>query len=196
MRVRNFFGASVLLLAAPLANATPFSFGCTDCPLDVGPGAGTVTTSTISVGAGGSILDLNVFISIAHTFSADLDIFIIHQLTGTTVELASDLGGSEDDAYLNTTFDDSAATAIADATPPFNGTFSPIGMLSDFDGELLSGDWTLSITDDFDLDGGQLLDWSIFGETDMASVPEPEIATLMVLGLLGLGLARRRRRSV
>ena len=118
MRVRNFFGASVLLLAAPLANAAPFNFGCTDCPLSVGPGAGTVTTSTINVGATGPIMDLNVFVSIEHTFSGDLDIFIIHQLTGTTVELASDLGGSEDDAYLNTTFDDSAATAIADEGPP------------------------------------------------------------------------------
>ena len=191
MNYKSILGATALVFALPYAQAAPFDFGCTDCPITISSVGTPTITSTINVGGGGSITDLNVFINITHTFSADLDIFLIHDDTGTTVELTTDNGGSSDDAYTDTIFDDDAAVNIVDAVAPFSGTFSPEGMLADFNGESLAGSWTLSISDDFNLDGGELVDWAIFG-TDDTAVPEPGILSLLALGLVGIGFARRR----
>lgn len=193
MKIKALVSALALMIAMPFAQGAAFDFSCSDCPLDITSDGTPTVTSTINVGASGALNDINVFISIAHTFSADLDIFLTHDDTGTTVELATDNGGGFDDAYLDTTFDDAAAVNIADAATPFAGTFAPEGLLADFNGEDLLGSWTLTVMDDFTLDGGMVLDWGIFGDAQMAAVSEPGIVSLLGLGLIGMGIARRRR---
>ena len=79
---------------------------------------------------------------------------------GTQVILAQDLGGSGDN-YTNTIFDDQASASITTGTPPFTGTFKPQGVLANFNGKNVSGNWTLHITDDSNSDGGNLLSWAI-----------------------------------
>ena len=77
------------------------------------------------------------------------------------MELFTDVGGSADN-FLNTTFDDEAATPITGGTAPFAATFRPEGLLSDFDGEDGSGVWTLELGDDFTgADTGTLVSWSL-----------------------------------
>ena len=44
---------------------------------------------------------------------------------------------------------------------PFAGTYRPQGLLSDFDGELIGGNWKLQITDDGLDDEGALLAWYV-----------------------------------
>ncbi len=132
------------------------SYNAGDMP--VGPDSGAVTTSTLEL-FDAVITDVNVTINVTHTWMSDLDIFLIAP-SGTRVELTTDNGGSSD-GYIDTTFDDEAATAITTGAYPFTDSYQPEGMLSDFNGENSTGTWTLEITDDLGGDGGNLLSWSL-----------------------------------
>lgn len=126
----------------------------------IGPGAGIVTTETLNVITPGNaiVTDINITIGLTHTWSADLDVFLIGP-EGGQVELASDVCGSSDD-WDNVTFDDEAGIDVAAACmtgpPALTGFVRPEGLLADFDNQLASGDWTLMITDDAGGDGGTL----------------------------------------
>jgi len=128
----------------------------------VGPDAGTVTTSVINVSANNVVDDVNVTVNIDHSWAADLDVILISP-DGTEVELFSDIGGVFEANFTNTTLDDEASQDITSATgsAPFTGVWRPEGNLSDFNGLMSAGDWTLQITDDANGDGGTLLDWSL-----------------------------------
>ena len=122
--------------------------------------SGQPATSVLTASNVGVINDVNVTLRINHSWDEDLDVFLISP-SGTRVELFTDVGGSADN-FLNTTFDDEAATPIAGGTAPFAATFRPEGLLSDFDGEDGSGVWTLELGDDFTgADTGTLVSWSL-----------------------------------
>ena len=125
----------------------------------IGPNAGTVTESVISYPDDFIIDDVNVTLNLTHTFTGDLDIFLIAP-DGTSVELSTDNGGTGED-MINTVFDDEASSPITGGSAPFTGSFQPEGSLSDFDGLSSLGDWTLSITDDANADGGELQSWTL-----------------------------------
>ena len=146
-----------------------------DANLTVGPNAGTVTESVITVTDEVAISDLNVTINIEHTYTSDLDIRLIAP-DGTEVILFENVGNSNDD-FLDTVLDDDASTPIEDGSPPFTGTFSPEGSLADFNGMQATGDWTLRILDEYNQDGGTLLDWSLqICSAIPASVDEESLA--------------------
>jgi hypothetical protein len=106
-----------------------------------------------------SIEDVNIHLSINHTYVADLDVFLVSP-TGTRVELFTDVGGSGQD-FQSTTLDDEADISIAAAAGPFLGSYRPEGRLSDFDGQNPNGVWTLELTDDAGNDVGSLVSWSL-----------------------------------
>ena len=137
-----------------------------DTQMEIGPYEDTVTTSVITMDENIVIDDINVTVNIAHTWNSDLDVKLIGP-DGTEVILFTDVGGSEDD-FTSTILDDDATSSIQSGSAPFTGTYSPEGSLSDFNGMLSQGEWTLSITDDYDSPsdsnddfGGTLLNWSI-----------------------------------
>ena len=103
---------------------------------------------------------MNITLNIEHTWDNDLDIKLIGPDGVTEVILFEDVG-SLGDNFTNTTLDDDASQAIDEGSAPFAGSYRPQGSLSDFNGLMSAGDWTLSITDDAASDGGTLLDWSI-----------------------------------
>jgi subtilisin-like proprotein convertase family protein len=104
--------------------------------------------------------DVNVTLSISHTWDADLDLFL-RAPNGTEVGLSSGNGGSSDH-YLNTTFDDEAVTPITSGAPPFSGSFRPEQPLSLLDGSNANGTWALQVRDTFpSSDGGVLTDWRL-----------------------------------
>tara|TARA_B100000787_G_scaffold39462_1_gene28031 strand:- start:14757 stop:17696 length:2940 start_codon:yes stop_codon:yes gene_type:complete len=125
----------------------------------VGPEPSTIT-SVINITEDIIITDLNITLNIEHTWDNDLDIKLIGPDGVTEVILFEDVG-SLGDNFTNTTLDDDASQAIDEGSAPFAGSYRPQGSLSDFNGLMSAGDWTLSITDDAASDGGTLLDWSI-----------------------------------
>jgi subtilisin-like proprotein convertase family protein len=109
------------------------------------------------------VTDLNVVLSLTHSFLADLDIYLVSP-NGTRVELVSDLVSNEQ-SMTNTVFDNVARTGILTGSSPFSGRFRPEGELEDFNNENPAGVWTLEITDDNRTDFGTLNSWSMSLET-------------------------------
>ena len=130
-----------------------------DTDMSIGPDANTVTESIISITEDFIVTQAQVGLNLEHTFTGDLDIFLIAP-DGTQVELSTDNGGTGEN-MIGTVFSDNAATSIESGSAPFTGMFQPEGMLSDFDGMSSLGDWTLQITDDAGGDGGTLQDWTL-----------------------------------
>ena len=129
------------------------SFSATDLPITITTTGGVSYSSVINVADDFPITDVNVTIDIAHTWGSDLDITLTSP-NGTVVELTSDNGGSGDN-YTATVFDQEATGgAITLGTSPFTGDFVPEGDLSTIYGEMSAGDWTLTVTDDANQDGG------------------------------------------
>ncbi|RMH69136.1 MAG: hypothetical protein D6675_13500, partial [Gemmatimonadetes bacterium] len=135
------------------------TYTSTDVPKSIGPNAGTITTSTITIADSAMITDVNVTINLNHTYDEDLEIKLINPY-GVSIELSMQNGGSGNN-YINTVFDDEAGTPITAGSPPFTGTYQPEGSLSLLDGWSIQGTWTLEITDVYNLDSGTLNSWSL-----------------------------------
>ena len=106
-----------------------------------------------------AVTDLNVRLSITHTYDADLGVYLVAP-TGRRIELFSAVGGSADN-FTNTVLDDEAAIAIAAGAAPFTGSFRPKAALSAFDGISPNGIWRLEVVDRAGGDVGSLTAWSI-----------------------------------
>ena len=128
------------------------------------------TTNTLEVTSSGIITDLDVGMSIAHPFIGDLVVSITSP-SGTTQLVVFAVGDDGDD-MTDTVFDDEASTAIADGTPPYNGSYTPDGLLSVFDGEDVQGTWTLTVDDLFANNSGTLIYWGIRACTEPGSEGE------------------------
>ncbi len=101
-----------------------------------------------------------VCININHTADRDLAIYIMSP-DGTTVELTSGIGGT-DDNYTNTCFDMSASTLITMGIPPYTGSFVPrhsLGALNN--GSNGNGTWRLVLIDYISGDTGSVINWSL-----------------------------------
>lgn len=109
-----------------------------------------VTNIDFTVPDSFTIADLNVNLSINHTYVSDLRIRLISP-TGTSVQLVNRLGGASDN--IRVIFDDEATASIAGAST-LNGTFRPERALSAFDGSNAAGRWRLEVVDNARLDVG------------------------------------------
>jgi len=139
------------------------------------------STSTIAIAAIQTIIDVNVTVNMPHTWMSDMIVTLIGP-DGTRVLLASGLGGSED-GYIDTTFDDEAATAIAAGAFPYTGSFRPAALLSAFDGKSTLGNWVLEVRDTFGADEGTIVSWSLnFDSPDRGQFTNAE-------GFVGLDLS-------
>lgn len=157
--------------------SVPFQFqtGTLACGLNVantegitiGPGAGTITTSTLNVTQEGpiSLIRLTNF-STNHTYTGDLIARLIAP-SGNSIQLFS-LPDCVNAGML-VSFDDAAVATynqFNNACDPngefaIEGTFQPLESLNTLLDEEANGPWTLEITDNFNEDGGQLLGWGL-----------------------------------
>ncbi len=158
----NSFGSDTLLLsdyitiltgaACPSCTTTP----STNVPIAI-PSIGSIT-STIDISDAGEIEDVNVLnLNGTHTRVSDL-VFTLTSPKGTVVELIPSICGNNSDFDLS--LDDSVADGIP--CPYADGlTYRPSGALSDFNGEVALGTWTLTIEDSRNGRSGNLAGWSL-----------------------------------
>ncbi|GJM15084.1 MAG: hypothetical protein DHS20C13_04110 [Thermodesulfobacteriota bacterium] len=168
----------LVFMTLPSYSQVTETYCSTDVPLPVPPtgtgGFGTAPTlSDLVVPAsaieGGEVTKVVVKMYITHTFDSDLEISLDSPIA-TNVEISTDNGGAGDD-YGSTcgtddmdpdsVFDDDAGTAVTDGAAPFVGSFSPEGLLRDFNGEDQEGTWTLIVGDDATGDSGTLNCWCL-----------------------------------
>ena len=129
----------------------------TDTPLPIADN--TTFTSVLTVTDDDTVLDVEVRLNATHSYTGDLDIFLIGP-DATRVELTTDSGGSGND-FVDTIFDDEATALITGGSAPFTGRYQPEGSLATLDGLPANGDWTLEVTDDAGGDTGQLVSWDL-----------------------------------
>ena len=100
---------------------------------------------TLAVTEAYDVADLDVWLVISHTQNADLEAMLVSP-SGITVSLFSS-GTLADSNLIGTLFDDQASTPVILGTAPYTRVYRPVGSLAAFNGEAMSGTWTLVITD-------------------------------------------------
>jgi subtilisin-like proprotein convertase family protein len=126
---------------------------------------GTFASRMTVAGGPGLITDMDLFVDIRHPNPADLDIFLQSPL-GTMLEVSSDNGGGNADAYSTVIFDDEAGTSILSLALP--GVYSPENGLTIFDGEDANGLWILTLTDDAIGGDGCIASWCLAFSTGVS----------------------------
>ncbi|MCC6285864.1 MAG: proprotein convertase P-domain-containing protein, partial [Phycisphaerales bacterium] len=117
---------------------------------------GSTITSTIMVTDSFCVGDVDVEVDITHTYIGDL-ILDLRSPEGTVVRLHNRTGGTTDN--LMTTYDD--------ASFPPDGP----GVLADYAGEVSLGLWTLTISDNANIDTGSLNFWKLKVASSGTSCP-------------------------
>lgn len=150
-------------------NSTDFAIGytvVTTCnqqfisnpnPLNLSILDGQETTNIINVPSNGIISDLKVNVDVSHTFISDLTVVLSHPNNSTSVTLWEENCFNTGDDDFDIIFED-GAIAVVCATPT-TGTYIPVNSLSVFDGLDNTGNWELSVTDNYSGDTGSLNDW-------------------------------------
>ena len=124
-----------------------------------------VITSLFVPARAGIIRDLDFELELLHEFSADIDLTLTHVPSGTSIVLFTDAGGNSDGFTIRLSDEEGVNITEAPATDgsPVIGAFAPESpaLLSIFDGLDASGEWRLTIVDDFAGDDGVLFDWQL-----------------------------------
>ncbi len=135
-------------------------------PVQIEAGPPNTIQSVIEVSElpGAKVEDVQVVVDITHTWTGDLDIYIVSP-EGTEVLLVGREGGNRDD-FQGTIFRADAPNSIEGASAPFRGAFRPEGNLTALNGNVAQGTWTLRIEDNAHQDGGALNRWTLGLNTD------------------------------
>ncbi len=143
-----------------------------------GPG-GQVQSQVTVAGAGAYLFDLDLTTFITHTWNADLRI-TLQSPAGSIVTITTNNGGSNDNVFNGTLWDDQANDPATDKTYANNVVATPLtpeGMLQQFIGQNPNGTWTLTIQDTAAADVGTLNSWSL----DVTSFAAPPAVLSTVL---------------
>ena len=172
--------------------ATCNTYSSTDTPITITDAAATTINSSIVINNNSVITDVNIDFDVSHTWFGDLGA-ILTSPNNTSVELfaqpgvpASQYGCGSDNALL--TFDDDASMTSTQLENTCNngsayaaeGSFQPIGNLSDFNGANGNGDWILSMSDAVGEDGGSLNSWNLEVCYSQAAGALPSLANVVL----------------
>ncbi len=174
----------ILLCAVYFGTATAqpiVTYVATTVPVPIPDGPFGIATSDMSITDTTAIADVNVILTIMHSFDADINIYL-EGPNGDVARLAFGCGNSGDN-YIDTHFDDEADEDICDGGAPFTGSYRPDRPLALFDGRSIFGVWTLRVTDNYGGDTGTLQAWAMEVEQVVAANPHD----LPVVSLLDVG---------
>ncbi|MEL7146393.1 MAG: M12 family metallo-peptidase, partial [Bacteroidota bacterium] len=130
-----------------------------DLNIAISPQGTPTITSVINVTEDIILEDLNILdLDITHSYVEDLTV-TLRSPAGTEVRLFSGICGDLENVLLS--FDDETLETTADCDLTSNKTVQPLDALSAFNGENSQGDWTLTIEDGADQDGGSLNGWGL-----------------------------------
>ena len=123
--------------------------------------SGTIIDSQI-VNLNEQISDINLFVSINHTESSDLDIVLIAPNGDSVVVFGNKTTNSLDNNII-TTFDDNAdSTLVNNRYASFYARIKPEnGMNSVFSGDNSKGTWKIRIRDEVNANAGMLYGWGL-----------------------------------
>jgi subtilisin-like proprotein convertase family protein len=166
-------GASSVHDSADVPKAIP------DYDYNTGPG---MVTSDLPITAVGTVVSMTVKLSITHTYDQDLVLRLVSP-TGTTINLATQVGVPYAANFTNTVFDDAAVTPIgsASASAPYTGSFRPEQPLSTLTGATVGGTWKLLVLDNGPGDTGAINQWSLDIRSSVApciAFPPPTVASI------------------
>jgi subtilisin-like proprotein convertase family protein len=162
-----------LLLFTMLA-ASAETFVSTDVPKVIPDGPAGIAESHLNIAVNRVIVDVNVTLSIAHTFDGDLGIYLLAP-SGDVVRLAFRCGHAGHN-YTATTFDDEATASVVYGAAPFTGPYIPDQPLQALDGQSTQGLWLLRVTDFAHGDTGTTLAWQLdLTLGDPLAAPQPAV---------------------
>ena len=134
-------------------------------------------TSTLHVsGLPPQIWDTQVHTAISHTYSSDLEIYLIQPDSfGEKIALSTHNGGGADNIFADTLWSDQAPFGITELTTFFDNVSLPFlipeGALGATSGKTPNGDWKLVVKDTVLSDTGTLNNWSLTITTLAISPP-------------------------
>ncbi|MDG1662766.1 MAG: thrombospondin type 3 repeat-containing protein [Pseudomonadales bacterium] len=134
------------------------SFASADVPQAISASGTPTILSSLPVTLNGSLSSVAIInLAGSHTYMSDLT-FTLTNPSNTSVTIIESSCGSNDNFDL--ALDDSANSSYP--CPPIGGgTYLPSNSLAPFLGQAAGGDWTLSIADTFNDDGGSLDSWGL-----------------------------------
>jgi cysteine-rich repeat protein len=152
----------------PGLTATAIPGSATDLPVpDASNGAPGTLIDVVTTDVGGVVVDADVEIDLEHLEPAHLDVFLVAP-SGRTITLTTDNGGSFDDVFRGTLFDDQAPGDPAANVRNFpyangvaTGPAEPEGALGALRGEAAAGPWALVVNDDTGGTTGILHAWTL-----------------------------------
>ncbi len=130
----------------------------TNLPIAISPSGTSTISSKITLYDDLILTDLNINIELDHTYLSDL-IITITSPSGKEIPLISRSCGELDN--INVTFDDAAESFICGGNPAISGTVRPLVGFNSLLGESIAGEWTLTISDTENEDGGSLRSFSM-----------------------------------
>ncbi len=134
------------------------SFASADVPQAISTSGTPTVLSSLSVTLNGSLSSVAIIDLVgSHTYMSDL-IFTLTNPSNTSVTIIESSCGGNDNFDL--TLDDGANSSYP--CPPIGGgTYLPSNSLAPFVGQSAGGQWTLTIADTFNDDGGSLDSWGL-----------------------------------
>jgi subtilisin-like proprotein convertase family protein len=141
--------------------------GATDTPIVISSNGTPEVTSVVASTVMATISSMEVSLVIDHTYVGDLDADLVSP-DGTMIRLFNPVrGGSCSRSNMVVTFSDAAVRTHDDfvdactGDPATRGTFQPAEALSAFSGESAEGEWTLTLRDGANFDGGNIINFAI-----------------------------------
>lgn len=165
----------ILLFVSSAHSQVTLTYVSTDVPINIPDGPDGIGESRLEIGDYYMITDIDVVLSIVHTFDQDLRIYL-EAPNEDVVRMSYECGEFRDN-YTDTRFDDEADTVICEGHAPFTGSYRPEHPLNLFDNRRMNGTWILRVTDNWHYQVGGILAWRMEITVDTTvSAGEPPLA--------------------